>query len=59
MMGWFLSCLPRKWFTDALLYQWRRTLPRSERIRLDYWGATGNPEHHPFQWADKLEKTSA
>lgn len=26
-----------------LLYQFKRTLTYGERVRLDYWGATGNP----------------
>lgn len=25
--------------------RWRASLTRGERIRLDYWGATGNPDH--------------
>lgn len=56
MMGWALSFLPRRWLAEGLELQWRRTLPRGERIRLDFWGATGNRAHHPFQWADRLEK---
>lgn len=35
-----------------LFWRWKRTLPRLERIRLEYWGATGNWDHHPFAWAD-------
>lgn len=53
-MSWILSYLPRVWLQNALLWQWRRTLTRGERIRLGHYGATGNASHHPFQWADKL-----
>jgi hypothetical protein len=36
-----------------LLFQnWRASLPYGERVRLDHWGATGNPKHHPFSWAE-------
>lgn len=36
-----------------LLYRnWRSTLTRGERIRLDHWGATGNKKHHSFSWAE-------
>jgi hypothetical protein len=49
-----LSFLPRRWLQRALYNNWRRSLPRGDRIRLDYWGTTGNPEHHPFAWADEL-----
>lgn len=55
-MGWFFSFLPRAWLVDALYFNWRRTLPRGDRVRLDHFGATGNPAHHPFQWADELPK---
>jgi hypothetical protein len=48
----FLSLFPRKWLQRALVTQWRRSFSRRERIALDYWGATGNPAHHPFQWAE-------
>lgn len=54
MMGWLLSALPRKWLQSALYEQFLRSLPRSEASALHYWGATGNPVHHPFQWADEL-----
>jgi hypothetical protein len=53
-MTWILSLLPRDWLRNALYRQWRSTLPRHERIRLDYWGTTGNGEHHGFQWADDI-----
>jgi hypothetical protein len=53
-----LSILPRKWLQWALYYQWRRSLPRHERIRLDYWGATGNATHHEFAWADHLPRAA-
>lgn len=53
-MSWLLSFLPRRWLAEALAHQWRATLSRGERIRFDHLGATGNPAHHPFQWADKL-----
>lgn len=34
------------WLRHRLRYWlWRRTLTRGERLRLDYWGATGNPAH--------------
>jgi hypothetical protein len=49
-----LSFLPRRWLQNALLMQWARTLPHDERVRLYYWGTTGNSAHHEFQWADKL-----
>lgn len=54
MMGWLLSILPRKWLQDALYEQFLRTLPRGEFWRLHHWGATGNPKHHEFQWADHI-----
>lgn len=54
MMGWFLSFLPRRWLTDALLEQFRSTLTHGEQVRLDHWGATGNPDHHEFAWADEI-----
>lgn len=53
-MIWAISLLPRKWLARALSRQWQRTLTRGERVRLDYWGATGNPDHHEFQWADEI-----
>ena len=59
MMGWLLSFLPRVWLSDALAEQWARNLPRAERNRFYYWGATGNPEHHEFQWADKITRLNA
>ena len=31
---------------------WRSSLSRGDAIRLDYWGATGNPAHHPWAFAD-------
>lgn len=40
-----------------LLFQnWAASLTRGERARLNYWGSTGNPNHHPFSWADDLPK---
>lgn len=30
--------------------RWRASLTRGERARLDYWGATGNPEHYDGCW---------
>lgn len=53
-----LSILPRKWLQWALFCQWRRGLPRHERIRLDYWGSTGNAAHHAFAWADDLPRAA-
>ena len=55
-MGWFLSFLPRKWLQDALYLQWRSSLEKGDRLRLDHWGATGNHEHHEFQWADHIKE---
>lgn len=55
-MEYILQFLPRKWLQYALILQWRKTLTRGENIRLDHFGATGNPNHHPFQWADNLEE---
>jgi hypothetical protein len=52
MIPAILSLLPRRWLQRALTAQWRRTLTRGERLRLDHWGATGNDAHHPFAWAD-------
>ncbi|PZO78471.1 MAG: hypothetical protein DI629_12300 [Mesorhizobium amorphae] len=50
-----LSFLPRKWLQRALYMQWRRSLPRHQRIRLDHWGSAGaDAGHHPFQWADEI-----
>jgi len=54
MMGWLLSAFPRKWLQDALIWQWRRSLTYGDKVRFDYWGATGNKKHHPYQWADKI-----
>lgn len=55
-----LSFLPRRWLQMALYNQWRRTLPREQRIRLDYWGTAGaDTGHHPFQWADDIAPTPA
>lgn len=42
----------RKILQWLLFRNWRKGLTRTERIRLDYWGATGNPNHHPFSWAE-------
>lgn len=58
-MIWILSLLPRSWLQKALYGQWRRTLPRHERIRLDYWGTTSNSAHHHFQWADDYPEPAA
>ena len=55
MMGAALSWLPRRWLQDALLTQWRNSLPIGDRVRFDHWGATGNAIHHPFAWADTLD----
>jgi hypothetical protein len=49
-----LSYLPRRWLQFALETQWERALPQGERVRYRYWGATGNPAHHEFAWADSL-----
>ena len=54
MMAWVLSILPRQWLAGALSLQWQSTLSSTERMRLSYWGATGNPDHHEFQWADRI-----
>lgn len=55
MMSWILSFMPRRTLQKALFWNWRRTLPHTERVRLDYWGTTGSDTgHHPFQWADDL-----
>lgn len=54
-MIWLMSLLPRKWLQGALSLQWERTLNAGERMRLRYWGATGNPDHHEFQWADNTK----
>lgn len=36
-----------------LLFQnWAASLPKGERARLAHFGATGNPAHHPFSWAE-------
>lgn len=42
-----LSFFPRSWLQRALFNNWRR-------IRLDYWGTTGNPVHHLFAWGGLL-----
>lgn len=42
----------RKVLKWLLYWQWKRSLTRGERVRLYYWGATGNPKHHPYSWAD-------
>lgn len=52
-----LSFLPRRWLQIALLRNWRRSLPRQERVLLDVWGATGNASHHEFSWADDIPKS--
>ncbi len=57
-MSWFLSFLPRTWLQFALEEQWVRSLPQDEQVRLYHFGATGNPEHHPFQWADDLPRAA-
>ncbi len=44
--------LMRRFLQWLLYWQWRRSLSRGDRLRLDYWGATGNPAHHPFSWAE-------
>lgn len=54
MMGWFLSFLPRRWLREALFEQWASTLTFGEAARVRYWGATGNPAHHEFAWADEI-----
>lgn len=59
MVGWFLSFLPRRWLTDALLEQWLGTLNRGERARFYAYGATGNRAHHEFAWADQLPKATS
>lgn len=54
-MFWLLSFFPRKTLQNALFWNWRRSLPRDQQIRLDYWGTAGaDAKHHPFQWADDL-----
>jgi len=57
MRAFLLSIIvPRHVLQMALYYQWRRTLPREQKIRLDYWGTAGSDSgHHPFQWADKID----
>ena len=55
VMGWLLSRLPRRWLADALVYGWASSLPRGERVRFWHWGATGNPAHHEYAWADVEE----
>lgn len=59
MMGWLFSFLPRAWLQHALLVQWRSTLTYGEKARLDYWGATGNADHHEWQWAARIKKAPA
>ena len=46
---WRYSMLRRlaRWY---LGWSWMRRLPRGERLRLEHFGATGNPDHEPFQW---------
>jgi len=41
----------RRFFRWGLFQTWRWGLSRGDRARLDYWGATGNPEHGPDAWA--------
>ncbi len=53
-MSLLLSILPRKWLQRALLLQWERSLTWGDHVRYRYWGATGNPAHHPFAWADEV-----
>ena len=38
-----------RWY---LFSSWKRSLSRGDRVRLWYWGATGNADHHPYIWAD-------
>jgi hypothetical protein len=52
LQGTFMRNFIRRMLQRALYNQWRRTLTRGERVRLDYWGATGNPAHHEFSWAE-------
>ncbi len=54
VLPFILSFLPRSLLQDALFEQWARTLSEGDRVRVRYWGATGNPEHHYFAWADDL-----
>lgn len=59
-MFWLLSFLPRRTLQRALFWNWRRSLPSDQRIRLDYWGAAGcDTGYHPFQWADDLPAAPA
>jgi len=41
----------RRFLRWALFQTWRLSLSRGDRMRLDYWGATGNPKHGPHAWA--------
>ncbi len=49
-----VSLLPRSVLRQALFYQWQKSLPQGDQIRLNYWGATGNKQHHAYSWADEL-----
>jgi len=55
-MSFLLSLLPRGWLQRAMFYQWRRTITVGESLRLEHFGGTGNPKHHPFSWADELKE---
>jgi len=46
----------RRFLRWLLFRNWRASLSFGDRLRLDYWGATGNPDHHPFAWADNIPK---
>lgn len=35
-----------------LLWSWAATLPYDEWLRLNYWGATGNHQHHLYAFVD-------
>ena len=54
VVPFILSFLPRVWLQEALFEQWTRTLSYGDCVRVRYWGATGNPDHHHFAWADEL-----
>jgi hypothetical protein len=47
-----ISPIIRRMLQKLLYLHWRAKLSRGDRARLDAWGATGNPEHHPFSWAE-------
>jgi len=60
VISFLLSLFPRKALQQALFSQYRRSLPRHQRICLDYWGTPGKDTgHHPFQWADDLTVVDA